>query len=76
MGDLTTVRLASERFVVFGSGYLQAWHLRWFREHLPASGVTIRNLSDEWGGIAIFGPRSRDLLARFTEDVSARRFPS
>jgi dimethylglycine dehydrogenase len=76
MGDLTTVRLAPERFVVFGSGYLQAWHLRWFREHLPASGVTIRNLSDEWGGIAIFGPRSRDLLARTThEDVSGAVFP-
>jgi dimethylglycine dehydrogenase len=76
MGDLTTMRLGPERFLVFGSGYLQAWHLRWFREHLPPSGATVRNLSDEWGGIAIFGPRSRDLLARATgEDVSAAAFP-
>jgi dimethylglycine dehydrogenase len=75
MGDLTTLRLGPERFVVFGSGYLQAWHLRWFREHLPAGGVTIRNLSDDWGGIAIFGPRSRDLLARTTrEDVGSVAF--
>ena len=53
MGDLTTH--ADRRPIgssCVGSGYLQAWHLRWFREHLPASGVTLRNLSDEWGGIA------------------------
>jgi dimethylglycine dehydrogenase len=76
MGDLTTMRLGPDQFLVCGSGYLQAWHLRWFREHLPASGTSLRNLSDEWGGIAIFGPRSRELLARVTrEDVSAAAFP-
>ncbi len=76
MGDLTTMRIAPGRFLVCGSGYLQAWHLRWFREHLPSCGVTLRNLSDEWGGIAIFGPRSRELLTRVTgEDASAAAFP-
>ncbi|MCL2428513.1 MAG: FAD-dependent oxidoreductase, partial [Alphaproteobacteria bacterium] len=76
MGDLTTLRLDPERFFVFGSGYLQAWHLRWFREHLPKSGVTVCNLSDEWGGIAIFGPCARELLARVTsEDVGATALP-
>ena len=76
MGDLTTMRLGAERFLIFGSGYLQAWHLRWFRQHLPASGASVRNLSVDWGGIAIFGPRSRELLARVAaEDVSAAAFP-
>jgi dimethylglycine dehydrogenase len=76
MGDLTTMRLGPERFLVCGSGYLQTWHLRWFRQHLPASGATVRNLSDAWGGIAIFGPRARELLSRVTsEDVSAAAFP-
>ena len=76
MGDLTTVRVGPERFLVFGSGYLQAWHLRWFHAHLPKSAVTLRNLSDEWGGIAIFGPRARELLARVTrQDVSAAAIP-
>jgi dimethylglycine dehydrogenase len=76
MGDLTTVRLADDRFILFGSGYLQDWHLRWFRDHLPRSGVTVRNLSDDWGGIALFGPNSREALARVTsEDVSAEAFP-
>jgi len=76
MGDLTTLRLAAERFLVFGSGYLQAWHLRWFSEHLPSGGVSVRNLSIDWGGIALFGPRSRQLLARLTAaDVSDTAFP-
>ena len=76
MGDLTTVRLADEGFLLFGSGYLQDWHLRWFQDHLPRSGVTVRNLSDDWGGIALFGPASREALARVTsEDVSADAFP-
>ena len=52
----------SRSFLVFGSGYLQGWHLRWFEEHLPKSGVRLTNLSNEWGGIAIFGPRSRERL--------------
>ncbi|MGH8315247.1 MAG: GcvT family protein, partial [Steroidobacterales bacterium] len=76
MGDLTTIRLAPDRFLVFGSGYLQAWHMRWFNEHLPARGITLRNLSDDWGGIAIFGPKSREALARISDDdVSPVRFP-
>ena len=76
MGDLTTVRLSAERFVLFGSGYLQAWHMRWFRAHLPVSGVTLRNLSDDWGGIAIFGPWARELLAQVTDqDVSNAALP-
>jgi len=76
MGDLTTIRLAADRFLVFGSGYLQAWHERWFREHLPAAGVVLRNLSNDWGGIALFGPRSRDLLAQVAgEDVGNDALP-
>ncbi|HUO96404.1 MAG TPA: FAD-dependent oxidoreductase [Steroidobacteraceae bacterium] len=76
MGDLTTIRLADDRFLVMGSGYLQAWHLRWFHAHLPPTGVTLRNLSDDWGGLAIFGPRSREALARVTaEDVGPDALP-
>jgi len=76
MGDLTTIRVAPDRFLVFGSGYLQAWHMRWFTEHLPKRGVTVRNLSDDWGGIAIFGPKAREALAHLTtEDVSQAGFP-
>lgn len=64
MGDLTTMRLADDQFFVGGSGYLQTWHMRWFSQHLAGEGVEIGNVSDEYGGIALFGPRSRELLGR------------
>ena len=76
MGDLTTMRLGSDRFLLVGSGYLQTWHMRWFSHHLAAEGVTVKNVSDEFGGVAFFGPQSRELLARLTQaDVSNEAFP-
>lgn len=76
MGDLTVFAWADGSFWLMGSYYLQAWHMRWFRDHLPASGVTVRNISDEITGFALAGPKSRELLASLTEaDVSAEAFP-
>ncbi len=76
MGDLTLMRLSESRYMIFGSGYLQAWHLRWFREHLPSTDVELRNVSEDLFGFAVTGPRSRELLARLvTEDVSNEAFP-
>jgi len=66
MGDLTVACLAPNRFWLVGSYYLQQWHLRWFRDHLPSAGVTIENLSESWLGFSLSGPRSRDILARLT----------
>jgi dimethylglycine dehydrogenase len=75
MGDLTVLRLAEDRFWLMGSYYLQTWHMRWLQDHLPAQGVTLRNLCDEVTGFAIAGPRSRDLLASLVrEDVSDAAF--
>ncbi len=76
MGDLTTMRLAEDCFQIGGSGYLQTWHMRWFAEHLAQEGVHVRNVSDQYGGIALMGPRARDLLGRIAEsDVSDSTMP-
>lgn len=70
-GDLTIGRLAEDRFFIFGSGLAQNVHRRWFEQHLPATGVTYRNCSDQWHGLSIAGPNSRELLSRLVrEDVS------
>jgi len=75
MGDLTVSRLADERFWLIGSYYLQAWHMRWFDDHLPSSGVTLRNLSDAWMGFAMSGPASREIISRLTDrDMSNAAF--
>jgi dimethylglycine dehydrogenase len=76
MGDLTTMRLGADHFRIGGSGYLQSWHMRWFDEHLAGEGVEVRNVSNEYGGLALIGPKSRELLARIANvDVSDRALP-
>lgn len=70
-GDLTVGCLAEDHFMLFGSGTMQEAHSRWFERGLPGD-VTYRNVSDDWHGIALSGPKSRELLARLTrDDVSA-----
>jgi dimethylglycine dehydrogenase len=76
MGDLTVMCLSEERYMLFGSGYLQAWHMRWFRDHLPGAGVELRNRSEELLGFALAGPRARELLARLVDcDISDAALP-
>jgi dimethylglycine dehydrogenase len=76
LGDFTVTRLTAGRFWLIGSYYLQEWHQRWFREQMPAQGVTIENLSESWLGFSLSGPRSREILARLTrEDVSDAAIP-
>lgn len=75
-GDLTVLHLAEDCFWLMGSYYLQAWHMRWFNDHLPSQGVTVRNLCKLWAGISIAGPHARTLLSRIvSDDVSGAAFP-
>jgi dimethylglycine dehydrogenase len=73
-GDLTVACLAEDHFMLFGSGAMQEAHRRWFEKDLPDD-VTYANVSDDWHGIALSGPKSRDLLQRITrDDVSGEAF--
>ena len=65
-GDLTISCLDDETFMLIGSGAAQEMHRRWFDKHLPDESVRYRNCSDEYHGIALSGPKSRELLARIT----------
>jgi dimethylglycine dehydrogenase len=65
-GDLTVMRLAEDRFMITGSGYLQEFHLMWFEEHAAGKNVRIVNRTDELSAIAIAGPESRELLSSVT----------
>ena len=68
MGDLTIARLAGDRFWLTGSYYLQDWHQRWFRGHLPETGVTVRNVTADWMGFSVSGPASRTILSKLARD--------
>ncbi|MEM9277861.1 MAG: FAD-dependent oxidoreductase [Pseudomonadota bacterium] len=73
-GDLTVACLADDHFMLFGSGAMQEAHRRWFETRLPDD-VAYANVSDDWHGIALSGPKSRELLSRITrDDVSAESF--
>jgi dimethylglycine dehydrogenase len=76
MGDLTTIRLARDEFLIGGSGYLQTWHMRWFSANVNHPKVAIENVSDQYGGFAVFGPNARALIECLTvDDVSNESFP-
>ncbi|MDH3692175.1 MAG: FAD-dependent oxidoreductase, partial [Gammaproteobacteria bacterium] len=76
IGDFTVTKLAPERFMIFGSGIAEEYHLRWFAAHLPERGVQLRALRSELVGFSIAGPNSRTLLSKLTHtDVSNEAFP-
>jgi len=75
IGDFTVAN-AGDRYLVFGSGIAEQYHLRWLEARLPESGVGLRSLRNEMLGLAIAGPKSRELLARVADvDVSPEAFP-
>lgn len=75
MGDLSVTRLAQDRFWLTGSYYLQEWHRRWFRRHLPTSGVEFRNLTDDRMGFSVSGPAAREIVQRLVPaDLSNEAF--
>ncbi len=76
IGDFTVAKRDADHFMIFGSGPAESYHLRWFRAHLPDAGVAIRPQGTDLVGFGIAGPKSRDLLARLTDDdVSNQAFP-
>ena len=68
LGDLTVACIHEEKFMLFGSGALQESHRRWFENFLPKEDVQFKNCSDEWHGVAISGPKSRELLSRICRE--------
>jgi dimethylglycine dehydrogenase len=76
IGDFTLANLGADEFLLIGSGIAEDYHLRWFEQQLPDDGsVHLASHGAALAGLAVAGPRSRELLARVTrEDVSAETF--
>jgi sarcosine dehydrogenase len=74
--DLTVARLDDDRFyLVTGTGF-RTHDLAWIADHLPKGDVAIRDITEEWGTLALMGPKSREVLASLTDtDVSNAAFP-
>lgn len=73
IGDFTIACAGPDRYMMWGSSQAQVHHMRWLESQLPADAlVRVERLDMGLVGLSIAGPRSRELLARLTdEDVSA-----
>ncbi|MDP6097847.1 MAG: FAD-dependent oxidoreductase, partial [Gammaproteobacteria bacterium] len=75
-GDLTIMRLAQDRFMITGSGYLQGFHMLWFEQQAAGSKVDIVNRTEELSAIAVAGPHSRELMSLVASgDVDKNSMP-
>lgn len=77
IGDFTLANLGGEEWFIAGSGIAEQYHMRWFEKHLPADGsVRIEASGAKLTGLAVAGPKARDVLAKVTRtDVSNAAFP-
>ncbi len=65
--ETTITRLGPERFYLNSAVVAQQHDLDWLTQHMLAGeDVTIADVTDETGLLAVAGPRSRDLLAKLT----------
>jgi glycine cleavage system aminomethyltransferase T len=73
--DPTITRLADDRFLVLAPTLTQRRCEGLLRSGLPPDAV-VTDVTSGWSTLHIAGPRSRDLLARLTdEDIAARSWP-
>ena len=74
IGDFTISCLGEETFQLTASYGSQAFHWRWFQQHLE-DGMHIENISDRRTGFQIAGPKAREVLAACTlSDISSMAF--
>jgi 4-methylaminobutanoate oxidase (formaldehyde-forming) len=73
--DPTVTRVSEQRFLVLAPTLAQRRMEMLLRRGLPA-GVVVTDVTSGWSTLHLAGPRSRDVLARLTnEDLSNEAFP-
>ena len=73
IGDFTISCLAEDDFQLTASYGAQAYHMRWFLQHLE-DGLSLENVSDQVNGFQIAGPKAREVLAAVTRDPLDLKF--
>ncbi|HKV43230.1 MAG TPA: FAD-dependent oxidoreductase [bacterium] len=75
--DLTVTRLGPERFAIVTGSAFGVHDIGWIRRHLPDDGtVALRDITDEFACIGLWGPQAREIIGAVTEDdVDAVGFP-
>jgi dimethylglycine dehydrogenase len=61
---------------MIGSPAAIVYYQRWFDRHRGTDDVTVRDVTADWTGFSLTGPKARDVLAELvSEDISHRAFP-
>jgi glycine cleavage system aminomethyltransferase T/glycine/D-amino acid oxidase-like deaminating enzyme len=81
-GDLTIMRLTTDRFRVVTGGATGQMDLKWILDHLPPDyllgeeRVTVSDVTSAWATLGLWGPLARDVLASVAAgDVSHGGMP-
>ena len=76
-GEVTITRLGDDRFYLNSSIMAEQHDQDWLRHHvLPGEQVTVTDLTNQTGILAVTGPRSRELLRQLTgADLTTPGFP-
>ena len=76
IGDFTMCRVAENHVFLIGTYAAEVYYMRWFEQHAPPAGVSVRPCAMEYVGLSVAGPRSRELLQSLVrDDLSNAAFP-
>ena len=68
-GDLTIMRLATDRFRIVTGGATGPMDLKWITDHLPAGcDAVVSDVTSAWTTLGLWGPKAREVLTRITSD--------
>src|SRR5262249_25611435 len=76
-GDLTIMRIGTDRFRIVTGGPTRPMDLKWTTDHLPGGcEATVTDVTSAWTTLGLWGPNARDILNRITaDDVSHEGMP-
>jgi len=73
--EQTISRISKEEFLLMGAIGSEVKDYQWLEWHVGELDVTIKNLTEEWGGLLLTGPEARNVLDQCTqEDLSNSAF--
>ena len=75
--EFTIFKEADESYYLVSAGALQRLDHDWLNRHLPESGVTFQNITNQRGVLVVAGPKARELMQRVSPrtDFSTAAFP-
>jgi dimethylglycine dehydrogenase len=76
IGDFTLCRVSADHFFLIGTYAAEAYYLRWFEQHLPPLGVSVRPCAMQYVGLSVAGPKSQALMQSLVrDDLSTGAYP-